>query len=100
MNENSSHFPIIPHTNTKHKTPHNFGIESPIKNLKDHYNQLENRYSMLYLSKMRWFMHAWSHICKKCKNIFTKMLKDVGIEVPKSIETRSKCSMHADKGRG
>ena len=36
----------------------------------------------------------------KCKNIFTKMLKDVGIEVPKSIETRSKCSMHADKGRG
>ena len=34
----------------------------------------------------------------KCKNIFTKMLKDVGIEVPKSIETRSKCSMHADKG--
>ena len=23
------------------------------------------------------------------------MLKDVGIEVPKSIETRSKCSMHA-----
>ena len=36
----------------------------------------------------------------KCKNIFTKMLKDVGIEVPKSIETRSKFSMHADKGRG
>ena len=36
----------------------------------------------------------------KCKNIFTKMLKDVGIGVPKSIETRSKCSMHADKGRG
>ena len=36
----------------------------------------------------------------KCKNIFTKMLKDVGIDVPKSIETRSKCSMHADKGRG
>ena len=36
----------------------------------------------------------------KCKNIFTKMLKDVGIEVPKSIETRSKCSMHAGKGRG
>ena len=36
----------------------------------------------------------------KCKNIFTKMLKDLGIEVPKSIETRSKCSMHADKGRG
>ena len=39
-------------------------------------------------------------LCIKCKNIFTKMLKDVGIEVPKSIETRSKCSMHADKGRG
>ena len=36
----------------------------------------------------------------KCKNIFTKMLKDVGIEVPESIETRSKFSMHADKGRG
>ena len=36
----------------------------------------------------------------KCKNIFTKMLKDVGIEVPKSIETRSKYTMHADKGRG
>ena len=37
---------------------------------------------------------------QKCKNIFTKMLNDVGIEVPKSIETRSKFSMHADKGRG
>ena len=24
----------------------------------------------------------------KCKNIFTKMLKDVGMEVPKSIETK------------
>ena len=36
----------------------------------------------------------------KCKNIFTKMLKDVGMEVLKSIETRSKFSMHADKGRG
>ena len=36
----------------------------------------------------------------KCKNIFTKMLNDVGIEMPKSIETRSKFSMHADKGRG
>ena len=34
----------------------------------------------------------------KCKNIFTKMLKDVGIEVAKSIETRSKCSLHAGKG--
>ena len=32
----------------------------------------------------------------KCKDIYTKMLKDVGIEVPKSIETRSKCSIHAD----
>ena len=39
-------------------------------------------------------------IIYKCKNIFTKMLKDVGMEVPKSIETRSKFSMHADKGRG
>ena len=29
------------------------------------------------------------------KNIFTKMLKDVGMEVSKSIETRSKFSMHA-----
>ena len=36
----------------------------------------------------------------KCKNIFTKMLKDVGMEVPKSIETRSKYTMHAFKGRG
>ena len=35
----------------------------------------------------------------KCKNIFTKILKAVGIEVPKSIEIRSKCSMHAGKGR-
>ena len=32
--------------------------------------------------------------------ILTKMLKDVGFEVPKSVETRSKCSIHADKGRG
>ena len=40
------------------------------------------------------------HTLKTSKNIFTKMLKDVGIEVPKGIETRSKCSMHADKGRG
>ena len=40
------------------------------------------------------------YIVHKCKNIFTKMLKDVGIEVPKSIETRSKYTMHADKGRG
>ena len=36
----------------------------------------------------------------KCKNISTTMFKDVEIEVPKSIETRTKCSMHADKGRG
>ena len=36
----------------------------------------------------------------KCKNIFNKMMKDVGMEVPKSIETRSKFSMNADKGRG
>ena len=41
-----------------------------------------------------------ANIYNKCKNIFTKMLKDVGMEVPKSIETRSKFSMHADKGRG
>ena len=40
------------------------------------------------------------HVITKCKNIFTKMLKDVGMEVPESIETRSKFSMHADKGRG
>ena len=45
-------------------------------------------------------LHDALHHVYKCKNIFTKMLKDVGIEVPKSIETRSKCSMHADKGRG
>ena len=35
-----------------------------------------------------------------CTSVKTKMLKDVRIEVPKSIETRSKCSMHAGKGRG
>ena len=35
-------------------------------------------------------------IFNKCKNIFTKMLKDVGIEVPKGRETRSKCSMHVE----
>ena len=29
-------------------------------------------------------MHIYIY---KCKNIFTKMLKDVGMEVPKSIET-------------
>ena len=40
------------------------------------------------------------YLLYKCKNIFTKMLKDVGMEVPKSIETRSKYTMHADKGRG
>ena len=38
-----------------------------------------------------------SACCYKSKNIFTKMLKALGIEVPKSIETRSK---DADKGRG
>ena len=32
----------------------------------------------------------------KGKNIFTKVLKDVGIEVPQSIETR--CSMQAKAG--
>ena len=37
------------------------------------------------------------HLHVKCKSIFTKMLKDVVIEAPKSMETRSKCSMHADK---
>ena len=37
----------------------------------------------------------WNYIVLKCKNIFTKMLKDV---VPKSIETRSKCSMQAKAG--
>ena len=47
------------------------------------------------------FDYMYVHvIIVKCKNIFTKMLKDVGIEVPKSIETRSKYTMHADKGRG
>ena len=44
--------------------------------------------------------HLRTMLSLKCKNIFTKMLKDVGMEVPKSIETRSKFSMHADKGRG
>ena len=39
------------------------------------------------------------NVSSKCKNIFTKMLKDVGMEVPKCIKTRSKFSMHADKGR-
>ena len=33
------------------------------------------------------------------KTVITKMLKDVGIEVPNSIERMSKCSMHADVGR-
>ena len=48
------------------------------------------------------YKHFGAHISfkYKCKNIFTKMLNDVGIEMPKSIETRSKFSMHADKGRG
>ena len=44
-------------------------------------------------------IYAWNKFYK-CKSIFTKMLKDVGMEVPKSIETRSKFSIHADKGRG
>ena len=35
----------------------------------------------------------------KCKNIFNKMLKDVGIEVPKSIETRSVKVQHACRQR-
>ena len=34
------------------------------------------------------------------KTFSLKWLKDVGIEVPKSIETRSKCSIYTDKGRG
>ena len=37
------------------------------------------------------YVQCPSHINKKCKNIFTKMLKDVGIEVPKSIETSAAC---------
>ena len=45
-------------------------------------------------------MKCFYYTLVKCKNIFTKMLNDVGIEVPKSMETRSKFSMHADKGRG
>ena len=44
--------------------------------------------------------HQSKYIYYKCKNIFTKMLRDVGMEVPKSIETRSKYTMHAFKGRG
>ena len=42
---------------------------------------------------------AWPALITKCKNIFTKMLKDVGIEVQKSIETRSKYTMHADTAK-
>ena len=61
---------------------HLLKLMSPLVSLKDLY--LDPSYS-LYI---------------KCKNIFTKMLKDVGMEVPKSIETRSKYTMHADKGRG
>ena len=34
------------------------------------------------------------HNKNKYKNIFSKMLKDVGIEVPRHIKTRLKCSMH------
>ena len=50
--------------------------------------------------------HGEAHTCDFCSALstsekhFTKVLKDVGIEVPKSIETRSKFRMHADKGRG
>ena len=33
----------------------------------------------------------------KCKNIFTEILKDVGIEVPKSIEVQNAC-MQATTG--
>ena len=46
------------------------------------------------------YLRGSSRYMDKCKNIFIKMLKDVGIEVPKSIETRSKYTMHVDKGRG
>ena len=34
-------------------------------------------------------------VVKPKKIVFTKILKDVGIEMAKSIETSSKCSMHA-----
>ena len=44
------------------------------------------------------FIRVATH--SKNKTFSLKMLKDVGIEGPKSIETRSKFSMHADKGRG
>ena len=50
-------------------------------------------------SRSAWQNFPYIYIYK-CKNIFTKMLKDVGIEVPKSVETRSKYTMHAYKGRG
>ena len=69
---------------------------------------MHNEYIILYMFvyayidlkavQLRFNCHLYKII--KCKNIFTKMLKDVGMEVPKSIETRSKFSMHADKGRG
>ena len=39
-------------------------------------------------------------VCMYIYHNFTKMLKDIGIIVPKSIEARSKFSMHANKGRG
>ena len=40
------------------------------------------------------------HVYIKCKNILTKILKDVGIEVPKGIETRSKCSIACRQKQG
>ena len=55
------------------------------------------------MNNLNWWFYNLPRITlylNKCKNIFTKMLKDVGMEVPESIETRSKFSMHADKGRG
>ena len=38
--------------------------------------------------------------CYTTKKTSETSEKDVGMEVPKSIETRSKYTMHADKGRG
>ena len=50
-------------------------------------------------------MHIYTHVAThsktsetKSRNIFTKMLKDVEIEMSKSIET--KCSIYVGKGKG
>ena len=56
--------------------------------------------TMFIIINMKWLFFQKQSCYYKCKNIFTKMLKDVGIEVPKSIETRSKYTIHADKDRG